>query len=194
MRLRMLPFLILACLFFSGCPAYSVHPLSTDDDAVAEPALVGTWIDTSDDEPEFVFQQSGAHEYSLGISDPNSRVKQNYKVTLVRLGDQLFMDLIFTDQTVNGTKIDDPLGAISSHMIAKVNVTADDLAVAMLEDDPIQKQNIPGGSPLSYVATDGGLLITAHPDALRRYISTHPNDAFSDFTHLTRKSRPRVQP
>src|SRR5262252_3989779 len=114
------------CLVFSGCPAYSVHPLYTDQDAVVEPALVGTWIDSSGDKGEFHFKQSGAHEYTLVVSEPDSRVEQNYKVKLVRLGDQLFMDLAFEDQTVNGAKIDEPIGVIPTHAIAKVSISGDD--------------------------------------------------------------------
>lgn len=178
--------LTLVCLVFSACPAFSVHPLYADQDAVVEPNLEGTWVGDSDDKSELLFKQSGAHQYSLVMSDPNSRSEHNYQLNLVRLGDQLFMDLVFQDQTVNGTKIDDPFGVISYHVIAKVNVAGDDLAYATLEDEPIQKQN-PQGTRLKHVTTDEGLLVTADTEALRRYVSAHADDGFSDWEHLTRK-------
>lgn len=183
--------LTLVCLIFSGCPAYSVHPLFTDQDAVVEPNLEGTWVGDSDDKSELHFKQSAAHQYSLVVSDPNSRSEQNYQVTLVRLGDQLFMDLVFTDQTVNGTKIDDLLGALSCHVIAKVTISGNDLAYSTLEDQPIEKQN-PRGARLAHVTTEGPLLVTADTEALRRYVSAHAGDGFSDWKHLTRKRE--IQP
>src|SRR5215472_2337575 len=129
------------CLVFSGCPAYSVHPLYTDQDAVVEPALEGTWADSSDRKTEFRFKQSGAHEYALVVSNVDSRIEQNYKVNLVRLGDQLFVDLAFNDETLNGAQIDDGIGVIPTHAIAKLNISGDDLAYATLEDEPVQKQD-----------------------------------------------------
>jgi hypothetical protein len=191
MKALLLLSLAALCLVLSGCPAYSVHPLYTDRDAVVEPALEGTWTDSSDDKSEFRFKQSGAHEYTLVVSDPGSRIEQNYNVNLVRLGDQLFMDLAFKDQTVNGARIDDPIGVIPTHAIAKVSISGDDLAYATLEDEPIQKQN-PRRAGLRHVATEGALLVTAQTEALRRYVSVHADDAFSEWNHFTRKRE--IQP
>lgn len=185
MKALLLLSLAAVCPVLSGCPAYSVHPLYTDQDAVVEPALEGTWTDSSDEKSEFRFKQSGDHEYTMVVSDPDSRIEQNYKVNVVRLGDQLFVDLAFKDQTVNGAKIDDPIGVIPTHAIAKVSISGDDLAYATLEDEPIQKQNPRAG--LRYVATEGTLLVTAQTEALRRYVSVHADDAFSEWNHLTRK-------
>jgi hypothetical protein len=178
------------CVVSSGCPAYSVHPLYTDQDAVVEPALEGAWIDSSDAKSEFRFKQSGAHEYTLVMSDPNSRIEQNYNVNLVRLGDQLFMDLALKDQTLNGAQIDDPIGVIHTHAIAKVNISGDDLAYATLEDEPVQNQPA-RGTRLRHINTDGGLLVTGQTEDLRRYVLAHANDSFSDWQHLTRKPETR---
>jgi hypothetical protein len=174
------------CLVLSGCPAYSVHPLYTDQDAAVEPALEGTWTDSSDDKSEIRIKQSGPHEYTLVVSDPGSRIEQNYKVNLVRLGDQLFIDLAFKDESLNGAQIDQPIGVISTHAIAKVSISGDDLAYATLEDEPVRQQHT-RGARLGHINTDGGLLVTAQTETLRRYVSAHADDAFSDWKHLTRK-------
>jgi hypothetical protein len=114
-------------------------------------------------------------------------VSQNYKVHLVRLGDQLFMNLIFNDQTVDGTEVDSPLGVVPAHVIAKVKISGDDLAYATLEDDAIRKQSIAGDTSRDYEMENGSMFVTAQTDALRRYISAHAEDLFSDFEHLKRK-------
>ena len=195
MKLRLLLFLIVSCLFLIGCPSYSVHPLYTDQDAVVEPALEGTWVfpDPGDKE-EFSFQKCCDHEYNLDILLPDTKVSQNYKVHLVRLGGQLFMDLIASEQKVAGAKLDGPLGVIATHVIAKVKISGDDLAYATLEDDAIRKQSTSGGVLLDYQIADGGVFVTAPTDALRRYISVHTEDAFSNFKHLKRKGKAPIQP
>jgi len=188
MKARLLAVFIVLCLPLCACPSYSLHPLYTDEDAVVELALAGTWSIDPDDNVELLFEKSAADEYSLSISCPDPKALQNYKVHLVRLEGQLFMDLIFENQTVEGTKVEEPVGAFHAHLILKVNISGDDLAYAVLEDDAIRKPIIPGSTPLDYDEADGGLLVTAQTDALRDYISAHAEDGFSDFAHLKRKT------
>jgi hypothetical protein len=197
MKLRLLLFLIsiLACLPLIGCPSYSVHPLYSDQDAVSEPALEGTWVGLdSGDQEELTFKKVGDHEYTMAVFDPDLKVGQTYKVHLVHLGGQLFMDLVFDQQTLKGAVLNDPLGVLPMHIILKMKISGDDLAWAALEDDAIRKQNPTAGAPLEYQISDGGLLVTAPTDALRRYISAHTDDVFSDFDHFKRKVKAPAQP
>jgi hypothetical protein len=197
MKLRLLLFLvsILACLPLLGCPSYSVHPLYSDQDAVVEPALEGTWVSPdSSDKGEMTFKKVGDHEYSMTACDPDLKVSQTYKVHLVHLEGQLFMDLVFDEQTLNGASLNDPIGVLAMHVILKTKISGDDLAWAALEDDAIRKQNPTAGAPLDYQISDGGLLVTAPTDALRRYVSAHTDDVFSDFDHFKRKAKAPAQP
>lgn len=188
MKSRLLAVFIVLCLPLCACPSYSSHPLYTDEDAVAEPALEGTWGADSDDQTELLFQKSGDHEYSLAVSCPDTKVHQNYKVHLVRLGGQLFMDLFFESQTVEGTEVEEPAGAFHAHVILKVNISGNDFAFATLEDDAIRKPIVPESTPPDNDQTDEGLLVTAQTDALRDYVSAHAEDGFSEFEHLQRKN------
>lgn len=197
MKLRVLSFLVLmlSCLPLIGCPSYSLHPLYTDKDAVAEPALEGTWVSPDPgDKGEMTFKKVGDYEYSMAVVDPDMKDGQTYKVRLVRLGGQLFMDLVSDEQTVDGVKQDAPLGVLATHVILKLKMSEDDLAYATLEDDAIRKPNPTGGAPLDYLETDEGLLVTAPTDVLRRYISAHTEDVFSEFEHMKRKAKAPVQP
>jgi hypothetical protein len=197
MKLRLLLFLVsvLACVPLIGCPAYSVHPLYTDQDAVVEPALEGTWVfpDPGDKE-EITFKKASDHEYSMAIFHPDTKISETYKVHLVRLGAQLYMDFIADEQTIPGVKLEGPLGVIATHVILKVKISGDDLAHATLEEDAIKKQSPTGGAPLIYQMSDGGLLVTAETDALRRFISAHTEDVFSEFEHMKRKAKSAGQP
>jgi hypothetical protein len=195
LRLLLFPVFILACLLLIGCPAYSAHPLYTDQDAVVEPALEGTWLSPDpDDKEEMTFKKAGDREYAMAIFHPDTKLSETYKVHLVRLGGQLFMDLIANDQTIAGANLDGPMGVIATHVISKVKVSGDDLAWATLEDDAIKKQSAAGGAPLDYQTVNNDLLVTAPTDALRRYVSAHAEDVFSDFGHLKRKGKTSIQP
>ena len=207
MKTLALPLAAAVCLILSGCAPTSVHPLYSDDDAVVEHALEGTWIDADkpDDAP-IVFKKSGDHAYTMTIGDPDTKFvqkfdvsdpgikfMQNYDVNLVRLGNQLYMDIAFSDQKVLGTKLDLPLGAFPAHEIVKLRVAGDELAYAMLDSEQIQKQNQWDSLPLVLTDGDQATLITAPTADLRHYITIHADDVFGDFNHLTRKP-PAAQP
>lgn len=183
-----LPFATLVCLILSGCAPSSIHPLYTADDAVVEPALEGTWIDADKpaDSP-ILLEKSGAHQYTMSIVDPDKKLVQKFDVNLVRLGNQLYMDIAFSDQTVDGDKLELPLGAISTHEIVKVRVIGDDLGYATLSSDEIKKQNQWDSLPLAFADPDQGMLITGPTADLRHYIMIHADDVFGDFNHFTRK-------
>lgn len=188
MKTLALPLAAAVCLILSGCAPSSVHPLYNDDDAVVEPALEGTWIDADkpDDAP-IVLKKSGDHAYTMTIGDPDTKSEQNFNVNLVRLGNELYLDMAFSDQKVLGTKLDLPLGAFPAHEIVKLRVAGDDLAYAMLDSEQIQKQNQWDSLPLVLTDGDQATLITAPTADLRHYITIHADDVFSDFNHLTRK-------
>jgi len=166
-----------------------VHPLYTTQDAVVEPALEGTWVSNPDDEAEFSIQKSGAHEYSLMVATPSENSVQTYKVNLVRLGNQLFADMIFDNETIQGKKIGPPAGSVPMHVIARVEVAGDQLSYAVLDEEALKKQNALEATPLKLLPTGDALIITDETDSLRRYISIHTGDVFSDPDHLKRKPR-----
>ena len=69
------------------CPSVVYRPGRVD------PALEGTWSSGSDQKAELGFQKSGDHKYDLAIlckgdksECPNTEVRQNYEVNLVRRG------------------------------------------------------------------------------------------------------------
>ena len=186
MKVRALALISVACVMLGGCSAYSVHPLYTAEDAVVEPALEGTWV--TDDKTEIQVQKTGSHEYSVVMTDPETKEVQTYNVNLVRLGDQLFADMIFDGRTLGGTKLDEPAGVEAMHVVLKLNLSGGDLAYATLDKDAIEKENAATKPPLDTMATDDGMLVTAPTEALRRYLAAHAAEVFSEAAHLKRKA------
>jgi hypothetical protein len=194
MHARLLPFLSLVCLVLSGCSAYSAHPLYTTQDAVVEPALEGTWVSTPPDKDEISIQKSGEHEYSLTVPTSSEESVQTYKLNLVRLGNQLFADMFFDSETVQGKKIDTPIGSVSMHVIIRIEVTGDQLSYAILDQDALQKQNALEAAPLKLLSIGDALVITDETDSLRHYISIHAADVFAKTDQLKRKAGAQQQP
>jgi hypothetical protein len=186
MNLRLRSFLLLACFWLAGCPSYSVNPLYTDQDAVEEPALEGTWMGTDPgDTVEITFRKSGNHAYTFSAYVASIKIRQNYNVNLVRLEEKLFMDIEYDEETVDGVKVDEPIGMLPMHAIMKVKISGDDLAFASLDDEAI-KEPVVGRPQLKHQLYGGSVLVTAETEDLRRYISVHADDGFSDFGHLKR--------
>jgi hypothetical protein len=145
-------------------------------------------VDLRSDKTELHIEKADGYEYNMVVSSPDSKIVQAYKVHLVRLEDQLFVDLVLKSQAVCRTEVEEPLGGVSHHVIAKVEITNDELAYSELDSDSIQEQNMGEYFPLEHVNTDGLLLITSQTEALRKYISIHADHLFSDYEHLVRKS------
>ena len=193
MRLRWLTPLLLGSFGLSGCPSYSLSPLYTKADAVTEPALEGTWMnaDTKDKE-EITVCKTKNGEYELSDFDPDTKITWTYDGTLVRLAGELFVDVEFAGETLNGARVDSPIAMLPVHAIMKVRVSGNDLAFAGLEDDAIKRSDESGGSPLKYQLVNRvfqQLLITADTEDLRRYVAAHADEAFTDFEHLKRAGK-----
>lgn len=189
MRALLLPFIASCSLFLSGCSAvYSVHPLNTSEDAVEEPAFEGKWTgdETGKGDETLCIQKTDGTEYNLVVSSPSSKILALYRINLVRLNDQLFADMIFKSQLIDGTEPSVPLGTTFSHVIAKLEVSDHDLAYAGLDGDVIEKQNHDGLPPLEYLTTEDAMLLTGSTEDLRQYISVYGDRIFTSFSHYQR--------
>jgi hypothetical protein len=190
MRSRLLFAILFATPVLSGCPAYSLHGLFSDKEAVEEPNLVGEWVPiASGDQGTLTFEKNGDNAYKFIVSSPEDQIVQTYDVRLGRIGGELFMDVVFTGETLKGKDSGPFLGAIASHIPMKVKITAEDFAYAALEDDKIKKFPLVGKTKLPVEDSGGQMLVIATSDQLRQYITAHSGDVFSDFEHLKRKQQ-----
>lgn len=187
MRALLLPFIASCSLVLSGCSAaYSVHPLNTSEDAVEEPALEGKWTPGDGDKSGLCIQKSDGTEYNMLVSDPDSKIIQLFKINLVRLNSDLFADIAFKSQLFDREQVDLPLGAITNHVIVKLDISENDLAYAPWDPDVIDKQNKEGSAHLDYLTTDDAMLVIASTEDLRQYISIYSDRLFPEFSHYRR--------
>jgi len=191
MNKPILPLTALVSLFLAGCPTSNLYPLYTDRDADLEPALVGTWVEKGDSPKNgnARFEKGSGNSYTMIVSDPTAGATDKYEVHLVRLGGNLFADICFSSRARKDAEQNEdmPFGMIPLHTIVKILVTGNDLAWSTMEDDPITKNHATSGLPLAYLDTDGnGVLVTSGTDALRKYVTAHGTDGFSDVVHWQR--------
>lgn len=198
MRALLIPCVAFCSLALSGCSVvYSVHPLATKDDAVDEPALVGQWKPSSDD-ARLCIQKGDHNIYTLLVADSDSKpdsdskaerdsksekdpkLVEAYQITLVRLEDQLFADMVATDQAVDGTRIEPPAGTLRHHVILRLKVTDSDLAYSALRTSAIEEAKKQGLAPWDYLEIDDGLLLTASTEELRWSVSHYADRLFDE--------------
>ena len=190
MRLRALATSLLAMFFIAGC-ASSVSPLYTRTDAVADPAVIGTWISTGQDNQDTVrVEKLKGESYQVTVHDPKSDDDTVYEAHLVNLGKASFADLLLTAYRHAGQDVDIPTGAVPLHQIVKYELAGDDLAVSSIDGDALDNASKQVGFPLQLRDTEksgGSTVILSTTPELRRYFSAHPADIFGELEHLKRQ-------
>lgn len=195
--MRPLPLLatLLAAFLIAGC-ASTVSPLYTNSDAVADPAIVGTWVGGDKDNQGTVHvskEDNGSYQVTVHSKDSDDDAV--YETHLVKLGSASYADLRLTDYRHAGKHVDLPLGTVSLHEIVKYQVTGDDLAVSVIGGDEFEKAAKQPGFPLQFRDTKegtgseagGDTVILSSTADLRRYFSAHPADIFGEVEDLKRQ-------
>ena len=159
----------------NGC-AYSLHPLYNPGESVREPGLIGTWTAEKNEKnnSNITIQANADGTYEFTGTDPDSHVEQRYKVRLVRLGDNLFADAIFDNQSLNGENLDLPGGVAALHLFYKISLSGDTLQTAQLNHDWLVQQldakKISIAHEMIGEKPDSDILFTASPGELQRFI------------------------
>jgi hypothetical protein len=208
MRASLILCVAFCSLALSGCSTvYSAYPLNTSEDAVEEPALLGEWKSTTHEDDGFCIINGDHNSYVLitsvkgaqsnqGANSEGDRTAeqppkllQAYQVTLVRLGDQLFADMVGVGQALNDTEIEPLAGARYHHIILELNLTDSDLGYSVLGTAAVKEASQQGYAPLSYVEIGDDILLTASTEELRWAVSHYTDRLFSDsdehYVHLT---------
>jgi hypothetical protein len=189
MRLPAVVATLLATLSVAGC-ASTVSPLYVKTDAVADPAIVGTWAGSDKNGSGTVrIEAIKDGSYQVSIHDNNSGDDAVYEAHPVKLGGASFADLILTKFHHGGQDVDLPWGAVALHEIVKYQLSGDDLAVSVIEDDLLTKSAKQSGFPLRVqdTAKNGDTVILSTTGDLRRYLTAHPADIFGESEHFKRQ-------
>jgi hypothetical protein len=190
---------IALALSLSGCaPIDSIFPLYKDEDAVFDDHLLGTWqpvisdADASNKDARWIFSHAeGDQFYDFKWTAVGAKGGFIAKARLVRLGNNVFIDFEGDTQKLDeapnsGNVVPYPM--ITTHMIGRVWLEKDSLLIQFLSDDWVKKQVKAGTFPLAHLDFNGGQILTAQTDDLRRFMQAHADDkdALSEEFNFTR--------
>lgn len=194
--------LIAASLPSLGGCAYSLHPLYTCESSIVPPpsgnrpprephspcksisvpGLVGKWVSTDKDESggPFTIQANQDGTYELTGEDADTHIVEESTIHLVRLQKNLFADLRFDSESLNGKDIELPAAVLPMHMILRVSLNGDTLELAVLSHDWLEKQFALKKISIAhlYVDRDGwsDILLTAPTADLREFVKQIADD------------------
>jgi len=170
MRYFMFSIIALTMFFVGGCgPALSLHPLCTNEEVIFDPALVGQWETTSDENWVFRKMEDNHYNVTLKFDRSDSLVLEG---RLLRLGDYTFMDV------TSGEQVGDNLLVIPAHVFLRLSLEGDSLGIAYLDDSWLRKNS----DLIKHEVLDKhGIVLTASTKELQDFVMKHAEDekAFS---------------
>jgi len=181
----------MACL--GGC-VMSVNPLYTDDVLVGEPSLEGTWERVAEKNGKtrrttLVFTKPTDAPNTPGAYDVQSVEGENsstWKVHLVKLDDDLYLDVVPTKLTVKPTS--QTLFLLPLHMICRVKVS-DDALTLQSQPDPGKLLAALKEEHMEHRRDEARIVIMAPTEELQQFVIRHSKEIFGnrDTTYVRKK-------
>lgn len=171
-------FVLLLMLLASGwSAAQSVFPLYEKGEKETEPALVGTWNAWG---LRFQFEPVEDGGYTLTIADYDEKLplRCTYRVHLVRLRRELYLDAEFEKTTIAGKNASELALAIPIHLLLKVTIDNDQLTMILPSDEWFLREAKSGNVRLRYETFGDVTLLLAPTDELRDFVSVYSDDLF----------------
>lgn len=169
--------LTIAVLFF-GCPARSIHPLFSENDATFNSTLVGIW---SNEDETYTFEKGENKSYSLVIRPKTENDSVIYTVISGTIGSMWFLD---SYPLLNS----DEYHFLSTHLISKMEISGDTLRMSSLEADWLLKKVERKEIKIDHIRRENEIILTASTKELQKFISkiATNTEAFPDPNVLVR--------
>jgi hypothetical protein len=181
---RLLPWL--AALLIGGC-VVSLEPLGGDADRKFDPDLVGTWKPLDAQETWHCKAVDGA-SYRIRYTDEKGR-RGELSASLFAIGEERVLDLspLALPTTLNSLYADH---WVPAHTFARVLRTRPRLALAIFDQDWLEKHLTANPGALAHRVVRGHVVITASTEELRRFVAANleTEGAFRPMLELKRAS------
>jgi hypothetical protein len=172
-------------LLTGGCFSMqtAVHPWLDQHDALAVPALAGTWLEEGDDEPTTLriapldasaASEKGGPAYELTVLKKDRPAQGSLALTLGRLDGVLYWDL--TPLPLSETADLWDAHVMGLHSLARLTVEGDRLEVAFLDPDWVKQALAEGALDAEHLVVDDVSLLTGETADLQRLVSEHAAD------------------
>lgn len=183
----------LALTLLAACVP-SVHPLYTEKDLVQDPALSGSWTNTSSSD-HWAFEAAEGKSYQLVQTDAEGRVA-TFSAHLLKLDGVLFLDIQVTDLRDGPDKLNEvaQITLIPGHLFFKVAELGPHLKLAFVNPDWLGKLLEKNPNALAYVKTDHAFTLTASTKELQRFFRKHMKSPEMFSTDLIELKRAVAKP
>lgn len=183
-------FIVCLLVLCGGCSVPSLNALATPETTVFEPALLGDWKqkDTGDDGLQVRVLKGDAKTCEIVLNPVESGAAKsqvdsdgpvNLKLTgsLVKLGEQRFVDLTLSKGARDKLGDRYALLAIPVHQIVKISIEPDRLTIWDLDDGWIKDLVKQNPTAIEHSMVDGDSpVITAPTAAFQKFIAAHATD------------------
>jgi hypothetical protein len=169
----------------TGCASVvSLHPLAlpTDQDAIFDPALVGTWedLDPHGKTTYTVARAESGYTVALRSSDPGAAGKREVKLSmhLLKVGDRRLLDVYTKDLACVSDACDNYDMQLPVHVFFRIRLDKDSAWVSEMDSDWLKEQIKTRGQLRHEVLTEDHdkVVLTASPGELRRYLLPYVAD------------------
>ena len=169
----------------TGCAGVvSLHPLvlPTDQDAIFDPALVGTWedVDPHGKKVYTVSRAESGYNVTLRPSDPSDAGKREVKLSmhLLKVGDRRLLDVYTKDLTCSSDSCDNYDMRPDVHLFFRLRLDKDSAWLSEMDSDWLKEQIKTRGQLRHEVLLEDHerVVLTASPGELRRYLLPYVAD------------------
>lgn len=158
---------VLLAVGVGGCGVGSVAPLVSDADVRFDPALVGGWRDSSDEE-SVVVTASGPDRYSVVYTDSDGKVGR-FQGALGRVGSLRILDLEPEELPVQASDVYKSL-LLPLHGAVFVESVDPQLRFRILDADSLKAYLQREPRAVAHVLRDEAVILTAETADLQRFL------------------------
>ena len=177
--------LLMLALLLAACTP-SLHPLYTEQDAVFDPALLGSWKE-ADGKDRFIATRAENGAYRVVYIDEDA--SGAFTARLVQLGGYRFLDLYPDDPQVGNGFYRGHL--VKAHTLGRIWLEGDHIRIGLLDPDWFQKEQS-RTAVLQRTLLDKTLIATAPTPELREFALKYAETkAFGALSQWVREVRER---
>lgn len=151
-----------------GClPPRSIHPLYTEKDLVAEPALLGDWVM---EDTVWTFSQRDVKSYDLVIVETGGdHARSSFVGRLLKVKGRMYLDVVPKDPAfAKGDLAGDFF--LPLHAFVRVDRIGPDLQLAIGDDEKLKKHLEAHPKALRHELFSEGLVLTASTAELQEFV------------------------
>lgn len=179
----------LFALVLVGCSTPSLNPLASADTTLADPGIVGEWIDDSDKPSVYAVTAAGDTKYHLAGTETGGKGEISLDFTLVRLDGVTYADLTMPKTDFEKAAQRHGTTVVPAHVFVRLARDGDTLTIRPLNDDWLQDGLKAGTIALAHAKVDDTMVLTASTEDLQKFFKANKDKLWKADSVTTLKRR-----